>query len=244
MQEQSVGVVIPARNEEKQLPEVLKTVCEVEWLSQIVVVDDQSRDKTHDIARHFEGLDQRVSVIQTIFSQGKSHALYTGVRQLPESIRDVMFLDADLIGLESQHIQSLYIPLQKPEWNMAVAVFRGGELNTTASQVVTPYLSGQRCLKRTSALHVFQLLKNSGYGAEIGITMIAHWEKWKTQYVPWRGVTHIVKEDKYGFQQGIKARVGMYSEILSTMLQLLKEKNSLYFHESDINTPTNTKMKE
>jgi glycosyltransferase involved in cell wall biosynthesis len=239
---QSLGVVIPARNEEQQLPVVLQTVCTVEWLSQIIVVDDQSIDKTNEIAKEFVRQDERILVVRTSFSQGKSFALYTGVMALSESIRDVMFLDADLIGLQTKHIQSLYFPLQNPQCNMAIAVFRGGELNTTASQVVTPYLSGQRCLKRIAAQHVFQLLQNSGYGAEIGITMIAHWEKWKTQYVAWRGVTHIVKEDKYGFRRGIKARAGMYSEILATVVQLRKEKNRLYSPELNIDPPTKTEV--
>ena len=46
MSTHQVGVVIPALNEEGYLPHVLDVVCSVGWLTQIVVVDDGSKDNT------------------------------------------------------------------------------------------------------------------------------------------------------------------------------------------------------
>ena len=48
-----LSVIIPAYNEEKRLPETLKKVREYlnrqKYTYEVVVVDDGSKDKTHDI---------------------------------------------------------------------------------------------------------------------------------------------------------------------------------------------------
>lgn len=223
MPNQQVGVVIPARNEERHLPDVLRTVLAADWLTQIVLVDDSSTDNTLEIARECARQDGRVFVIHMDISSGKSRALLAGVTALQDKVEDVIFMDADLIGMQTSHIETLYEPLNNKQCQMAVAVFRSGALRTTAAQIATPNLSGQRCMRRSVAYRALNLLENSGYGVEIGLTLYARRNKWKIVYVPWRGVTHLVQESKHGLLRGLQARSVMYAQVITTWMRYRKD---------------------
>lgn len=228
MKNRQVGVVIPARNEERHLPGVLDTVCTVEWLSQIIIVEDDSTDGTLEIAKNYARLDERLSVIHLDRSSGKSRAMLAGVSALQDRVEDVIFMDADLIGMQVRHIEDLYQPLGSNQCQMAVAVFRSGGMRTTAAQIVTPNLSGQRCLRRSAAFRALNLLANSGYGVEIGLTIYAQRNKWKVVYIPWRGVTHLVQESKHGIIRGLRARTAMYTQVIVTWMQFRKDRQWLH----------------
>jgi glycosyltransferase involved in cell wall biosynthesis len=228
MSNRQVGVVIPARNEERHLPGVLGTVLSVDWLSQVIVVDDNSTDNTLEISRDFTHQDDRLSVLHLDRSSGKSRALLAGVHALQDRIDEVIFMDADLIGMQTSHIDDLYKPLGSNQCQMAVAVFRSGGLRTTAAQISTPNLSGQRCMRRSVAFRALNLLENSGYGVEIGLTIYARRNKWKIVYVPWWGVTHLVQESKHGLLRGLQARSVMYAQVIATWLQYRKDEHWLH----------------
>ena len=89
MLKRHVGIVVPARNEERHLTGVLDTVCAVRWLNQIVVIDDNSSDSTLEIAENYACQDERLSVIHQKISQGKSRGLLAGVSALHERIGGV-----------------------------------------------------------------------------------------------------------------------------------------------------------
>lgn len=228
MRNRTVGVVIPARNEERYLPAVLNTACSADWLNQIVVVDDNSTDRTLDIARAIACQDNRLSVVHLSSRSGKSRAMLAGVIAMQDRIDDVIFMDADLIGLHTSHIEAMYSPLGDNQCEMAVAVFRSGGVRTTAAQIATPNLSGQRCLRRSAAHRALMLLESSGYGVEIGLTMYALRNNWRIRYVPWKSVTHLVQESKRGLIPGIRARSIMYAQIIATWVQFRKDKQWLH----------------
>lgn len=228
MPNKQVGVVIPARNEERHLPGVLRTVLALNWLTQVVVVDDSSTDSTLEIAREAACQDERLTVVHLDSSSGKSRALLAGVHALQDGVEDVIFMDADLIGMRTDHIEALYEPLGSKQCQMAVAVFRSGGLRTTAAQIATPNLSGQRCMRRSVAYRALNLLENSGYGVEIGLTLYARRNRWNILYVPWRGVTHMVQESKHGLIRGLRARSVMYAQVLATWMQYRKDEHWLH----------------
>ncbi len=228
MPNRQVGVVIPARNEERHLPGVLDTVLGVDWLAQVIVVDDSSTDNTLEIAREYTRQENRLTVLHLDSRSGKSRALLAGVSALQDGVEDVIFMDADLIGMQSSHIEALYAPLVSKRCQMVVAVFRSGGVRTTAAQIATPNLSGQRCMRRSVAYRALSLLENSGYGVEIGLTIYARRNKFKIIYVPWRGVTHMVQESKHGLLRGLQARSIMYAQVFATWLQYREDKHWLH----------------
>ncbi len=119
-----IGVVIPAFNEANHLPRVLDVVSAAEWLTQIVVVDDGSTDDTLAVAQRYALRDRRVSVVHLPQNQGKADAMLAGVQALQTDL--VIFLDADLIGLQPHHLRHLCGPVIAGKCDMAVAVFRHG----------------------------------------------------------------------------------------------------------------------
>ena len=93
--QQKISVIIPARNEGNNLPALLESLKKQDIQPfEIIVVDDNSSDKTFDIAKSFG-----VNVISIKNRPegwlGKNYACYTGAKIATGEI--LLFLDADLI---------------------------------------------------------------------------------------------------------------------------------------------------
>lgn len=219
----TIGVVISAFNEGKNLLTVLDAVCATPWFSQIIVVDDGSGDDTHYIAAQAAFRDTRVLPIQLPDNQGKAAAMLFGVRALQTDL--VMFLDADLRGLFESHFLELCAPIQNDECEMTIAVFQHGGLLTDVSHRMTPYLTGQRCLHRNVAEQILTPLAGTRYGVEMGLTIYAREHNWRIQKVIWSGVSHRMKEQKRKALTGIKSRWQMYGQILAVALPVRKNRN-------------------
>lgn len=213
------GVVIPAYNEANNLSRVLEVIGTIDWLVQIVVVDDGSHDGTWAVAQRFALHFEQISVVRLSQNRGKGAAMLAGVHALHTDF--VIFLDADLIGLQRQHLEQLRQPLLHNNSEMSVAVFRDGGVLTNASHWLTPSLSGQRCLPHRAAVKALTLLSDSRYGVETGLTCYAKKNRWRCRYVPWQGVTHVMKETKLGFFNGLRSRWQMYGQILLTILLIM-----------------------
>jgi glycosyltransferase involved in cell wall biosynthesis len=92
-----VSVIIPARNEEATIATVVRSVAAQQGVAEILVVDDQSQDRTGAI---LEELKAEIPLLRTIRVEalpegwiGKSHALATGVRLARGDW--LLFTDAD-----------------------------------------------------------------------------------------------------------------------------------------------------
>lgn len=212
----NIGVVIPAWNEEQDLPLVLNTVGPVNWLSQIVVIDDGSIDNTQIVAQECASQYPDMFVEHLPENKGKGAALLAGVQALDAEIEVVIFLDADLYGFTADHLAKLRDPIVSQRCDMTVAGFRKGRWLTDLSQRFTPNLSGQRCLPREAAEKALVPLADSGYGVEIGLTLYGRRKKWRIEYVIWEGASHDMKEGKLGLREGLKIRQMMYQQILGT----------------------------
>jgi glycosyltransferase involved in cell wall biosynthesis len=209
----TVGIVIPAFNEAKNLFHVMDVVCRVRELKQIVIVDDGSTDSTISIANHYVEPDPRVIVLTLPKNQGKASALLAGVQCLQTDF--VLFLDADLLGLRPYHLLQLSWPLEADLCEMSIALFRHGRILTTAAHRLTPNLSGQRGLRRDEAERALIPLAKTRYGVEIGLTAYARERGWRVKRIFWEGVTHITKEQKNKRFIGIHNRWQMYQQIIS-----------------------------
>jgi glycosyltransferase involved in cell wall biosynthesis len=201
----SVTAIIPAYNEEKYIRDVLVPLKKVKEITQIIVVSDGSTDNTVQ-----EAMNQDVLVINLEENLGKGGALSAGLQYLQEEI--VLFLDADLIGLTEQHIISLISPVIHGQADMTVGIFENGRLATDMAQVISPYLSGQRCIRK-DWLDQIEDLAVSGFGVEALLTNFANQQKLKVNYVHLPKMSHIMKEEKLGLLKGFAYRIKMYWEI-------------------------------
>jgi glycosyltransferase involved in cell wall biosynthesis len=89
----SVGVVVPAYNEERQIGKVLETM--PDYVDQIVVVDDGSTDATLERCREWQGrMGRRLAVIEQPKNKGVGAAVTAGYRRSLELGIDVIALMA------------------------------------------------------------------------------------------------------------------------------------------------------
>jgi polyisoprenyl-phosphate glycosyltransferase len=204
------SVVIPARDEARHVDAVLASLTGVEELAAIIVVDDGSTDRTARVVQGCMAIDARVRLVCQWPNQGKGAAMWAGAEAAPTDT--VLFLDADLIGLTPAHIKALARPVCAGQADMSMALFRHGRLLTDLSHIITPAVSGQRCI-RWSRLRDAPGVREARYGVEMVIHQHALAGGWRIERVYWRGVTHPTKEEKIGMVAGFLARLHADAQI-------------------------------
>ena len=200
-----VTTVIPAYNEEERIASVLEAVTRARLVNDIVVVSDGSADNTVGVAEQFD----TVRVIELPQNMGKGAAMAAGVKETKADI--ILFLDADLHGLTSAHVDALVLPVLGGS-DMSIGIFKNGKFWTDTAQKIAPFISGQRAVKR-ELLERVPWLNECRMGAEVTINQIAKKYKMKIRRVTLNGVTPPPKERKWGLVKGTAGRAKMYAEI-------------------------------
>ena len=206
-----VCLVIAAFNESARIGATLEVIRHTDVLSRVLVVDDGSTDATTELAVAARALDPRLSVITLSSNQGKAGAMLAGARAAETDV--IAFLDADLMGLRPAHLADLIRPVVAGECAMTLGLFHGGRLQTDLSHRITPFLSGQRCL-RWSLFRDTPRLESARAGVEVALSLHAWRTGLRVQPVVWSGVTHVMKTEKMGRARGLWVHLQMYGEIL------------------------------
>lgn len=110
------SLIIPAYNEEKTIAHVIKQAKLVREISEIIVVDDGSRDRTANIAK-----DLGAEVIKHHKNLGKGEAIKTGISHARGTV--MLFLDADLQNITDKKISALITPILKDKADFTKAAF-------------------------------------------------------------------------------------------------------------------------
>ena len=171
----TVSVVIPAFNEEKSIKHVIDTVKQVKSITEIIVVDDGSTDKTYDIVSK-----EDVVLIKHKINKGKGSAMKTGLKKETNNI--ILFLDADLSEINKKQVESIIRPIIKGNADITKTKFKreaGRVTELTAKpllQFFFPELSFEQPLSGQFAatknfLDTIDLEKD--YGVDIGIVLDA-----------------------------------------------------------------------
>lgn len=198
--------IIPAYNEEKTIGEVLEVLERVSLINKIIVVSDGSTDGTVDVASRYN-----VDIVELEENRGKGGALKAGLDNYQADV--VLFLDADLIGLTVEHVNSLLEPVLNNGVDMTIGIFEKGRMATDLAQKMVPQLSGQRALK-------FSLLKQMSdidvarFGVEVALNRFMESADLRVQEVVLSDMSHVMKEEKLGVWKGMAARMKMYWEIV------------------------------
>ncbi|MDO8587698.1 MAG: glycosyltransferase family 2 protein [Armatimonadota bacterium] len=198
--------VVPAYNEEHRVSTVLAAIKQARLVDEIIVVNDGSTDGTCRVASS----DPAVTVLDLAANIGKGGAMCSGAAASDADV--LLFLDADLIGLKPEQIDDLVRPVVTGEADMAVGVFRAGRKMTDWAQILVPYISGQRALRREVFVSIPELRKVRS-GVEVAITKYFRVTGLEVKHVVLSGVTHSMKEEKIGLVRGFGARLKMYYEI-------------------------------
>jgi len=205
-----IAVIIPAYNEGDRIGRVISTLYSAEFINEIIVINDGSRDTTAEELDQLSHHDPRIRILQHTTNLGKGQAVYTGINatQAPYLI----LLDADLIGLTSTHIWALIQPVIFCGMDMTLGLFHGGQLGTDLSHRLTPWLTGQRGIRS----ELFQKISKhaaAGYGLETALTVAAHQQQWRCLNVTLNGVSHTPSEFRRGIWHGARIKSKMFFQI-------------------------------
>ncbi len=209
------GILIPAFNEEAGVAKVIETAL-ASRLGPVLVVDDGSDDNTTEVA-----LEADANVLKLIKNQGKGGAVFAGAQTLDTEV--ILMIDADLTGLTTEHLHDLAKPVLRGDFDMTRGVFTGGRLSTTAAQQIAPFLNGQRALLREKLLALPDF-RDARFGVEVIITQGAEDHNWRWQNIALKDVSQVMKEEKRGFIQGVQYRIKMYYDLISTWLNLKRQR--------------------
>lgn len=206
-----VAAIVPAYNEESRIAAVLTVLASSDLVNEVIVVDDGSWDRTSEVARVIPG----VRVVTLPRNKGKGGAMREGATQTDAAV--LLFFDADLIGLTTEHVQDLLSPVCAGQATMAMGIFKGGRFWTDMAQFFAPAITGQRAILREVFLQIPDL-ESVGYGIELAINDYVHYQGLGRRDVTLRGVTHPMKEEKLGWAKGAASRVRMYRQMLKFRL--------------------------
>lgn len=203
--------IIPAYNEEKTIGIIIAAAKASSYIDDVYVVNDGSCDETSQNAS-----TAGATVIEMGHNRGKGAALQLGLQSTASDI--IVFLDADLIGLRSDHVDSLILPVLQGEVDMTLGVFDGGRRSTDLAQKLTPFLTGQRAVRR-QILQEMPNIEELGFGVEVALTRYAKSQGVPYQEVVLHEVSQVMKEEKFGLIDGITRRLRMYWDIVRTLAQ-------------------------
>jgi glycosyltransferase involved in cell wall biosynthesis len=171
----NISIVIPAYNEENSIKNVVSIVKKISYVSEVIVVDDGSYDKTISRAK-----EAGATVISHTTNLGKGSAIETGFKHSKGDI--IVFIDGDLQNLCKEQIDAMVKPVLEGKTDITKTKFKrehGRVTELTAKPLLNFFfpeiklsqpLSGQFAGKR-SALNKIRFEKD--YGVDVGIILDA-----------------------------------------------------------------------
>jgi glycosyltransferase involved in cell wall biosynthesis len=172
----TISVIIPAYNEEDTVAKVVNVIKKVNYIDEIVVVNDGSTDNTLENAKK-----TGVRVISHNINLGKGAAIKTGFKNTDSDI--IAFIDADIYNLTPSKVETILKPILEGKTDITKTKFAresGRVTELTAKPLLKFFfpeitfeqpLSGQFAAKR-SALKKMRFEKD--YGVDVGIVLDAY----------------------------------------------------------------------
>ena len=184
------AAIIPAWNEASTVGSVVYAALDSEMVDEVVVVDNASSDGTAGVAAAHGA---RV-VYEPV--PGKGEAMRTGVAAVAGAAV-VVFLDADLVGLRSEHVDRLVRTVADGDAAMACGLFDRGPLANPLFLHHLPVLTGQRAVRRD----LFDRLDHAdlrGYRVEAALNSLVARERLVRDDHVVAGLWHRTKQEKFG----------------------------------------------
>ncbi len=200
-----VAAVIPAFNEEKSIRDVVQVAKAIQKIEEVLVVNDGSTDQTALRAQ-----EAGAKVLSLGTNQGKGEAMQRGVEEAQAKI--IVFLDADILGLQPKQILRLLTPVLEGQYQMVTGTLeRGKQIDRFNNHLEAP-LSGLRVVTRELWEAVPAHFKK-GYLIESGLHWTAKHYHFPTKNFILSGLHHLTKIEKQGPARGLWNYLKMWGEI-------------------------------
>ena len=171
--EKKISIIIPAFNEQETISVVVDKVKNCEGVSEVIVVDNLSADKTAEVA-----LKAGAKVIECNV-QGKGYAMEKGLELAENEI--VVFLDADIPGYSEDIVCKLAKPILENDVDFVKSTFdrEGGRVTELVAKPLlnllfpdlpkfSQPLSGMIAGKKSI---LSKIVFEKDYGVDIGILL-------------------------------------------------------------------------
>jgi len=199
-----VSAIICAYNEDKTIKDVILSVSEALIVSEIIVVNDGSSDKTKEIIEELKE-EIGITVIHFKENKGKGYAMAVGVENATFDI--MLFVDADQSTIVHGYINQLINPLLNGESDMVL----GYSTVNILGQDVNPLkiLTGERALYKEDATPILDKMKESRFGVETLLYFYYISIGKSIKFIRLKGLEH---KDKYKKMPPLKATTSYINE--------------------------------
>lgn len=160
---EKVSVILPAYNAETGLHVAIESILNQTWENlELIIVDDCSPDKTHEVAKRYQALDQRVKVFQTPVNSGPYIARNIGLKEATGSF--ITINDAD----DWSHVRKLEKQVKHLIANPSVIA------NTSEHARLTEELTLYR--RGTPGRYIFPNMSSIMFRREEVLEKIGYWD--------------------------------------------------------------------
>jgi glycosyltransferase involved in cell wall biosynthesis len=205
------AALVPARDEERTVGSVVRTLKASRGVDEVIVVDDGSSDRT---AEEAEAAGARV--VRLAQNVGKGGAVLAGAAA---TRADVLFLcDADFLGLAPAHVERILAPVAEGRLMMCTGLRDRGPFLTRLIAHL-PLLSGERALRR-EVLEGVPPRFLQGFRIEMALNWYCRANRLPYGSVPTLGVGQVRKIEKVGLLRGIAGYTVMVWEVAEAMVRV------------------------
>lgn len=205
------SAIIPAYNEGPRIASVLDILCRSHWIDEVIVIDDASSDNTKKVIEQCNYPKLRPVFLST--NGWKLNAVLTGVHMASGDY--IVMIDADLIGLESNHIDMLIAPIFEKIADVTLSIRQNSLCIYKFLQ--TDFVSGERVIPKSIFDDEDFFLNGKGFSLEVKINQKIVEANYRVKNIFLPGLITPRKSDKMWKLKGFIADVKMIFEILWAM---------------------------
>jgi glycosyltransferase involved in cell wall biosynthesis len=206
---QSVAAVVASYNEGPRIKPVLDALAVCPDISEIIVVDDGSRETLEWIHK----AHPLVHLIRHEHNRGKAAAMESGVAAAHADY--ILFCDADLVGFTPQHASAIIRPVLSGTTMMQIGLRNNPEQRAVFLFALN---SGERCIRRAD----WELLPSfykKGFKIETGLNILV---KKRGGRIGSETLSYqqTLRERKYGLREGLMSRIQLCFDVLSAWIYI------------------------
>ena len=237
-----ISCVIPVYNEAARVEKVLAAVAGHELIDEIIIINDGSTDNSEAILKNLvkkggrfwavsagmssgmgrgasagvgfggsAGASPGMRLISYQKNKGKSCAVKIGIKEAKNEW--IMTIDSDLVGLKSEDITALIVPVASGAADVSMTLRKNSSLEFKLFGL--DFVSGERVFNKSLIEDLELLDKLPCFGLEVFLNERILKKKMRIKVVKWKNVITPRKSVKFGFWAGVKGDYKMVMEIIS-----------------------------